>query len=286
MKRRKLIYVLVGLAGALGALSAFYLTFWRADVRTAARPDKKQVSKANGPKPKGKGAEARPRKAGRVDAPNEEAKLAGEETEPSRAALTPADDDESRLNEEQRKTLVAIREALSYNDRKAVLRIVQSLQKSEEWPDGVPKLIKLEAVDALGWFGSSCLPELAGFLADADKEVVQSAIDRYQEMLADFDLSDFERAEILVQAAKVIDDADAMDPMLFELNNMRRSVAINTVKRLMVEGTAAAKSVLPENVAFLTGEEGLDSAQKLDDWLARNPDDDGDEELYGNSGGK
>ena len=189
--------------------------------------------------------------------------------------------DEKALNEEQRKTIDAIRAALDNDDRKQVLKLIQTLQNSDEWPDGIPKSIKLAAIEALGWFGSSCLPELSGFLADADKEVVQAAIDRYQEMLSDVDLSDFERAEILVQASRVIDDADAMDMMLMELNDMRHSVAINTIKQLMSVGNKATQSVLPGNIEFYTGEEGMDSPKKLDAWLQENPDDESDPDFYG-----
>jgi len=191
------------------------------------------------------------------------------------------DDDEANLNEEQRKTIEAIRAALGENNRKTVLKLVNKLQKSPEWPDGIPKSIKMAAIEALGWFGSSCLPELAGFLADADGEVVEAAIDRYQEMLGDFDLSDRERADILVEASKIIDDADAIDSMLFELNNMRHSVAVDAIKRLMADGNSATKTVLPDSVEFYTGEEGLDSPEKLDEWLEQNPDDEDDEEFYG-----
>ena len=191
------------------------------------------------------------------------------------------DDDEANLNEEQRKMIEAIRSALADDDRKTVLKLVNRLQKSPEWPDGIPKSIKLAAIEALGWFGSSCLPELTGFLSDSDEDVVQAAIDRYQEMLGDFDFSDRERADLLVEASKIINDAEAMDSMLFELNNMRHSVAIETIKRLMVEGNAATKSILPNNVEFYTGEENMDTPEKLDEWLKQNPDDEGDEEFYG-----
>ena len=191
------------------------------------------------------------------------------------------DDDEASLNEEQRKTIAAIRAALSDDDRKTVLKLARKLQKSPEWPDGIPKSIKLAAIEALGWFGSSCLPELAGFLADADAEVVEAAIDRYEEMLGDFDLSDRERADILVAASKIIDDADAIDSMLFELNNMRHSVAVDAIKRMMAEGNSATQAVLPDSVEFYTGEEGLDSPEKLDAWLKKNPDDADDEDFYG-----
>ena len=193
------------------------------------------------------------------------------------------DDDESNLTEAQRRIIEAIRAALEDNNREEVLKLVQKLQKSQEWPDGIPKSIKMAAIEALGWFGSSCLPELTGFLADSDAEVVQTTVEKFEEMLSDFDLSARERSEILVQASKVIDDADAIDSMLFELNNMPRSIAVETIKRLMAEGNAATKSVLPDNVEFFTGEENMDTPAKLDEWLKQNPDDEGDEEFYGGS---
>ena len=164
-----------------------------------------------------------------------------------------------------------------------VMKLVQKLQKSPEWPDGIPKSIKMAAIEALGWFGVSCLPELAGFLADADDEVVDAAVEQYEDMLSDYDLSDRERAEILVQAVKCISDSDALDSMLFELNNMRNSVAVQTIKRVMAEGNAQSKALLPECIEFVTGEEGLDTPEKLDKWLQENPDDDDDEETYGPS---
>ena len=80
-----------------------------------------------------------------------------EKTKPSFAI---DDDDESQLNEEQRKANEAIRDALADNDKPRVLKLVQKMQSSDEWPDGIPKSIKMAAIEALGWFGVSCLPEI------------------------------------------------------------------------------------------------------------------------------
>ena len=191
------------------------------------------------------------------------------------------EDDEANLTEIQRQLVEEIRAALDHEDKAAVVKLVQKMQSSGEWPDGIPKSIKVAAIDALSWFGASGLPEMAGFLADNDDEVVQTALDKFEEALADFDLSDYDRAEILIQAAKIVTDADAMDSMLFELNNMRHSVAVSTIKEMMVSGNEATKSVLPDNIEFYTGEEGIDSPEKLDEWLAANPDDEDDDMFYG-----
>lgn len=283
MKNIKLTLMLICLAGLLCALSVFLVVSRDKDSDGRTNAKKGQMAAKNG-KLDGNKARMRLRKqrAGRndKDGGGTEEEAVNEKKKPTFAL---DEDDEAKLNEEQRKTIMAIRDALDSNDRKTVLRLVQRIQKSDEWPDGIPKSIKMAAIEALGWFGSSCLPELAGFLTDLDEEVVQAAIDRYEEMLSDIDLSDSERSEILVQASKVINDADAMDSMMSELNNMRHSVAVATIKRLMAEGNAATKSVLPDNVEFYTSEENLDSPEKLDEWLKRNPDDEDDDEFYGGS---
>ena len=193
------------------------------------------------------------------------------------------DDDEAALNAEQRKLIQAIRDALDAEDKKEVLKLVQRLQTSKEWPDGIPKSIKMAAIEALGWFGASCLPELAGFLADSDEEVVEAAVEKYEDALDDPDLSDRERSVILIQAAKVINDSDAMDSMLSALDDMRNSVAVETIKALMASGNQTAKSLLADAIEDVTGEENIDTPEKLDAWLKENPDDEDDEEFYGGS---
>ena len=281
MKNRKLTIFLICLIGLLGALSFIFFSFTSPDPQENEIPDKKQIVEKKG-KAVTRKAKLRPsRKTGRITTHEGVTGTKVGVREKPRFELD--EDDEAKLNDEQRKTINAIRAALDNDDRKEVLRLVQMLQKSEEWPDGIPKSIKMAAIEALGWFGSSCLPELAGFLGDSDEEVVQSAIERYEEMLSDFDLSDRERSKILVQASKVIEDSEAMDLMLFELNNMRHSIAIETIKQLMAEGGAATQSVLPENVENYTGEEGMNTPEKLDKWLEENPDDEDDEEFYGGS---
>ena len=155
------------------------------------------------------------------------------------------------------------------------------LQKSKDWPDSVPKVVRLAAIEALGWFGSSCLPEAVGFLADVDEEVVACAMSQFEEAVGDLEKSDSERAEILVLASMVVTDSDAMDSMLMELNNMRNSVAAETVKQLWLNGNMTTQKLLSEAIESVTGEEGIDTPEKLDAWLVENPDDEEDEEFYG-----
>ena len=279
MKTNRIIIVLA--TAVLCALGAFWI-FQGERVPEGDEPGepKKVKVRPNKSVPKVRRSATRIAKNGRPDGGAVEGSPKVKRGKP---AFALDDDDESNLTEVQRSLIEAIRAALDAENKDEVLKLVQRLQKSPEWPDGIPKSIKMAAIEALGWFGSSCLPELAGFLADGDEEVVQAAVDKYEEMLSDFDLSARERSEILIQASKVINDADAIDSMLFELNNMPNSIAVETIKRLMIEGNAATKQVLPENVEFFTGEENMNTFEKLDEWLKENPDDEDDEEFYGGS---
>jgi hypothetical protein len=190
-------------------------------------------------------------------------------------------EEERGLTAEMKKVLRFLRDVSDSDNKSEVIRMVQELQKSKDWPDSVPKVVRLAAIEALGWFGSSCLPEAVGFLADADEEVVACAMSQFEEAVGDLEKSDRERAEILVLASMVVTDSDAMDSMLMELNNMRNSVAAETVKQLWLNGNMTTQKLLLEAIESVTGEEGIDTPEKLDAWLAENPDDEGDEEFYG-----
>ena len=267
------IGALVGMAGVLCVVG--YLSFSSDSGKKPAK-EENPVEVTDG-----KNARRNERKKRAKGRRNEVARAGEAKEAKKKPTFALDDDDEAKLNAEQRKMIEAIRAALDAEDRPRVLKLVQALQASDEWPDGIPKSIKMAAIEALGWFGSSCLPEIAGFLGDSDSEVVQSAIEKYEEALSDFDLSDRERSTILIEASKVINDSDAMDSMLFELNNMRHSVAVATLKELMVSGNAATKSALPDNIAFYIGEENITTPEQLDQWLKENPDDEDDEAFYG-----
>ena len=172
-------------------------------------------------------------------------------------ALSKVDDDEeAALTEEYRKLLADIRKALDSENRRSISKILSKIQSNPNWLASTPSVIKRELLDAMGWFGASCLPEVAGFLADEDADVAQLAIEKYEEALSDIDLSDRERAKILVLASQLITDSDVMDSMLFELNNMRHSVAVDTIKQLMATGGTATQAVLPDNIEFIREKRG------------------------------
>ena len=198
-------------------------------------------------------------------------------------------DEEAKLTEMQRKMLEEIRDACDEDDRKKVIKLVQNMQASEEWPDGIPAIIKLEAIDALGWFGIDGLAELAGFLKDTDPEVQKAAIDGFDEALSDPDLGDRQRAEILKVAAQVITDVDALDSMMMELDDMRNSVAVGVAIEILRTGTEESKAALleaaEERFEFDTEDDEEPppprTENELKKWLEQNPDDEDDEDFYG-----
>jgi hypothetical protein len=202
-----------------------------------------------------------------------------------KAALQQEDleETEKNLTPQQREMLRSIEQTVDDDDKAALVRIVQELQRSKDWPDAMPKSIRLAAVEALEWFGSSCLPEAVGFLSDPDKEVAECALSQFEDAVEDTGKSDMDRARILAMAATVVTDPETMDSMLFELNNMRNSVAVDTIKHLWENGNAVARSLLPDAVESVTGEDDIDTVEKLDAWLKENPDDEDDEKFYGGS---
>lgn len=194
------------------------------------------------------------------------------------------DDEEARLTEEQRQLLAEIRAALDADNRKTMIRLVTKMQMSDEWPDGIPVAIRKAAIAALGWFGHDAAPEIAGFLQDGNEEVLESAIDAFESALFEAD-GDEEIAQILIAAAKTVQDVEAMDSFLMSLNDMRPSRAVETVKVIWESGTDAAKQALPEAVEFYTGQEGITTPEQLDQWYndpsGENCDEPDAEAVYG-----
>ena len=195
-------------------------------------------------------------------------------------SFTIGDDEEKKLTEEQKRIIAEIRAALAADDFKTLMRLVRQMQASNEWPDGIPKAVKLAAIDALGWFGGNCLPELVGFLADADRDVISATTDAWEDAIAECE-ADYEVAEQVKFACKVVSNAESMDSILSEISNMRHSVGIGTIKEVLVSGNDVAKAQIQEIIDDFTGTEGMKTAEELDKWLEEHPDDPDDEEMYG-----
>ena len=189
-------------------------------------------------------------------------------------------DEEDRLSEEQRKLIAEIRAALRADDHKTLMKLVRQMQASKEWPDGIPKAVKKAALDALGWYGGKCLPEIIGFLADADSEIVSKAADYWEDAIAECD-SDRDVAEQVKLATRAINDIESVESILVEIMNMRHSVAVATLKDVLANGNEIAKQKVFETISDYTDDPSIKTEGQLDEWLENHPDDPGDEEMYG-----
>ena len=161
--------------------------------------------------------------------------------------------EDAQLTEEMRRIYQDLQQALDDEDKKKVFALVHKLQSMDEWPDGIPQSVKLRALDALAWFGASGMAEAIGFLADGDSEVVNTAIEKFEEMLCDFDLGDRGVSEILSQIVKVVHDTDALDGFYMEMNNMRDTVKAQTALNIYDSRNKEAISVLEENLELIFG---------------------------------
>lgn len=179
------------------------------------------------------------------------------------------DKDEAKLTAEIKALYVALQEALDAGKRQDVFELVRKLQSSKEWPDGIPFSVKQRALDALAWFGASGMSEAIGFLADADPEVQEVAIEKFEEMIGDMDIGDRARADILKQIVKVVHDKDALDTFYMELNNMRPTVKAETALAIYESGNPDAVSVLKENVEFVFSDADVEYEVKDQESISR-----------------
>ena len=270
MDKKTIVMVVAALA--LGAASMW--AFMSGSGPDEKAPDKALVSrKVKAKKPAAKAGSLRKKSASAT-------KVAISNQKRLKPSFALGDDEEKKLTDEQRRIIEEIRAALAADDFRSLMKLVRQMQASKEWPDGIPKAVKLAAVDALGWFGGNCLPELVGFLADADRDVISATVDAWEDAIAECE-ADYEVATQVKFACKVVVDSDSMDSILSEIGNMRHSVGIDTLKEILTTGNETAKAQVQEIIDDFTGEKGLTTPEQLDEWLEKNPDSPDDEEMYG-----
>ena len=209
-------------------------------------------------------------------------------TDPGRPASTNSFDDveESTLTEAQRALLNELQEALDDESLRRVAKIVEKIQDQyrKGGDEAVPPYMREQAVEALSWFLPDSLAELIGFMADSNPEVLEDVMKNFTEGIDDAELSDRELATIFKKIAPLIEDDDAIDAILMGLeNDMRNSVAVETYKEIFKTGSEAIKQRLVESMQDFTGEDDITTPEQLDTWLKENPDDEEDEDFYGNT---
>ena len=172
--------------------------------------------------------------------------------------------DES-LSPRDRACVEAIEAALDDNDYAKLLPSITTASKSASSD------VRAQAVEALRWFGKEALAELTIFMADSDDDVRTSACDAWTSAL--FEVEDPTlKGKLVVSAMEILTDADQLESMVMEINDLPNSAQMDILTRLIEGGNKVAAEVAREHYEFVTGEpyESRDAAQK---WLQENPDD-------------
>lgn len=207
--------------------------------------------------------------------------------------------EEAELTELQKKIISDIQEALDEEDLATLTEVVSRLQEQIARAEAnvrpgagraelaahiaacVPKSIRMKAIEALGWFGAEALPELVGYMADPDPEVVQYTYAQFEQAIMDITLSDRDRADIVVMASRVLSDQVTLDNMMMQIFDMRHSVALGTILEVAEVGTPEASGKMTEVMELYTGEKGIKTEKQAAAWLEENPDGEFDEDFYG-----
>lgn len=190
---------------------------------------------------------------------------------------------DSELSKLQKSVLRELQKALDDDDLVRVRKVIAKFHapKSEGGLEGdVPKIIRSHAVAALGWFGGPAVSDMVEFMADVDPEIEEDAFSQFELALDDWDISDRERASILLTILKSLHDTERIDSMLMALNNMRNSVKGDTIIRILNSGTAEARVMMQEQLEFFTDFDITD-ANGVGKWIQENPDNEWDEDFYG-----
>ena len=199
-------------------------------------------------------------------------------------------EEEAGLTALEKDILKALRAALDNNDFSFVNKAVELMKEAgnmvaangegkgniKHWSVGVNKFLRQSAVEALGWFGSEALPELLEFAGDDDPD-----IDQFELAMQDVTLADYERAEIVKQAARLITNEDDLDWVLTEATNARPSVGADALLDIWENGTDMAKEMLPTYIELLTGYDNISTEADLRIWKEEHPDPDDAEEFWG-----
>ena len=271
---------LVGLfVGAALAIVSVIL-FWPSDVVIEKTPTQTNTTNTTKNPPK---RTPRVRKVTSKEDPGEKVETASSH---SRPLFELEDADEKALTDAQRRLLEELRRLSDAEDKKGLYKLISRMQKSEEWPDGIPSVLHEEAIEALQWIGSDALPDLFGYLECGDENIREQAMDALQEMLCDPDKSDYDRSAMLKSVLPYLNtmtDTDALDDIFSDIMEMRNSVKGETLIHLLENGSATVKEALADTIEMVTGEEDYTTADQIRKWMEdpENADDPDDDDFYG-----
>ena len=169
------------------------------------------------------------------------------------------------FTEEEKAYLRELRAALESDDNKQIIAVARLAVRSGN-PD-----IKSRAIDALGWVGEEALPELTEFLMDDDEDIVQAAIDKWEEAIRECE----DEASIInntMLGMMAIKDEAACDYLSMNLiKSGEANLAVEAIIELMAYNNEACHGPAKEAYEWITDNEwtGPDAARA---WIEAHPD--------------
>lgn len=191
-------------------------------------------------------------------------------------------EEDVELTDLQKKVLEEVRQAYSSYDFDRLLKAIALLNGGPGGILGAPVDLRRTILQALGRFGSKGLAEVVGFMGDPDPGVAQMAEMTLNQAATQIDMfaSDIERAETIRTLSKVVTDSSTLDTMFSQIKRMRNSVSADTLAYIMENGTPAAKESVRDITTFVTGDETIDTPEKVAEWKEANPDGADDDRKY------
>ena len=136
--------------------------------------------------------------------------------------------------------------------------------------------VRMNAVEALGWFGEKALPELTLWMSDKDEEVAQEAMSQWSSALAEVEKPE-DRFSIAATALNTLADADALETIGFELSStaselidgeddedkakeMREQV-VGTLADIILNGQEKNQAAAKEAYSDITGNDWISVAE-------------------------
>ena len=180
---------------------------------------------------------------------------------PQKPVLLGEEDDDDSRTPAEKALAERIEKALDDEDFALAASCADEAQKC-----GVVE-IRQSMVDTLGWFGEKALPELTPFLADADEDVRQSAMNEWTTALSSIE-DDGVKIKTVELAMGVLKDEDALEEIAGEFIGVDEKLAVESLARIICgggskEGVDKAK----ETYEIVTGDEWTDAAG-AERWIA------------------
>lgn len=128
--------------------------------------------------------------------------------------------------------------------------------------------IRERYVEEIGWFGSTALPELTPFLADADESVVEAVRTQWIDAVQTID-DDAEKASTMILVMQGVSDREALDTVSNELVSMDELMALQTIVDVISTGTPEAVAAMKEVYKTITDQDWTDG-EAAEEWLQAN----------------